>query len=84
MPEPGGCDGSRLQGCEGQPAARLQAFIARFDPREQKFIGSVRAAEALIAASIDLAGVPLPATGRGQLIIRTDSEKNPSRRRPGK
>lgn len=40
--------------------------------------------EALIAAAIDLAPLPLPATGRGQLIIRTDSEKMPTRRKPAK
>lgn len=149
------------------PAARLQAFMERFDPGYRKFIGSVRAAlrkrlptanelvydyrtfivitysptdkpmeaivslaarpegvslyfnnsprlpdpkqllqgsgkqaryigiesanrlkhpdvEALIAGAIKLAGVPLPATGRGQLIIRTDSEKKRPRGKSAK
>lgn len=37
--------------------------------------------EALIAAAIDLAGVPLPSKGRGRLIIRTFAAKKRPRRR---
>ena len=37
--------------------------------------------EALIAAAIDLAGVPLPREGRGRLVIRTVSPKRRPRRR---
>ncbi|TAH34872.1 MAG: hypothetical protein EYC70_13780 [Planctomycetota bacterium] len=37
--------------------------------------------EALIAAAIDLAGVPLPRKGRGRLVIRTISPKRRPRRR---
>jgi hypothetical protein len=40
--------------------------------------------EALIAAAIDLAGVPLPRKGRGKLVIRTASPKRRPRRRPPK
>ena len=40
--------------------------------------------EALIAAAIDQAGVPLPSTGRGRLVIRTDAAKKRPRRRPAK
>lgn len=39
---------------------------------------------ALIAATIDQARVPLLATGKGRLIIKTDSAKNPPRRKPSK
>ena len=39
--------------------------------------------EALIAAAIDRAGVPLPSKGRGRLVIRSVSAKRqPRRRRP--
>ena len=39
--------------------------------------------EALIAAAIDLAEVPLPSEGRGELVIRSVSAKRqPRRRRP--
>lgn len=37
--------------------------------------------EALIAAAIDLAEVPLPSEGRGKLVIRSVSPKRRSRRR---
>ena len=40
--------------------------------------------EALIAATIDQARVPLPPEGKGSLIIKSDSEKKPPRRRPSK
>ncbi len=40
--------------------------------------------EALIAAAIDQAGVPLPAKGRGRLIIRTFAGKQGPRRRLAK
>jgi len=40
--------------------------------------------EALIAAAIDQAGVPLPPTGRGRLVIRTDAAKKRPRRKPAK
>jgi hypothetical protein len=40
--------------------------------------------EALIAAAIKASRVPLPATGGGKLIIRTDGEKKRPRRKPAK
>lgn len=40
--------------------------------------------EALIAAAIDLAKVPLPTEGHGRLIIRTDGTKKRPSRRPAK
>jgi len=40
--------------------------------------------EALIAATIDQARVPLPSTGKGSLIIKSDGAKKPPRRRPSK
>jgi hypothetical protein len=40
--------------------------------------------EALIAAAIDQAKTPLPATGRGRLIIRSVAAKQRPRRRPTK
>lgn len=40
--------------------------------------------EALIAAAIDRADVPLPASGRGKLIIRTDSSTKRPRPKTGK
>ena len=40
--------------------------------------------EALIAAAIQRAAVPLPATGRGRLIIRSIAAKQRPRRRPVK
>src|SRR4029453_8301022 len=38
--------------------------------------------EALLAVAIDRAKVPLPATGRGKLIIRSVSAKQRPRRKP--
>src|SRR5947208_6474808 len=38
--------------------------------------------EALIAATIDQARVPLPSQGEGSLIIKSDGAKNAARRRP--
>ena len=40
--------------------------------------------EALIAAAIDQATVPLPSKGKGSLIIKSDGAKKPPRRRPSK
>ena len=40
--------------------------------------------EALIAATIDQARVPLPSEGKGSLIIKSDGAKKPPRRRPSK
>src|SRR5271155_1355390 len=40
--------------------------------------------EALIAATIDQARVPLPSKGKGSLIIKSDGAKKPPRRRPSK
>ena len=40
--------------------------------------------EALIAAAIKASGVPLPATWRGRVIIRTDVEKKTPRRKTAK
>jgi hypothetical protein len=40
--------------------------------------------EALIAATIDQARVPLPSKGKGSLIIKSDSAKKPLRRKPSK
>lgn len=40
--------------------------------------------EALIAATIDQAKFPLPSTGKGSLIIKSDSAKRPPRRKPSK
>jgi len=40
--------------------------------------------EALIAAAIDRAGAPLPSTGRGRLVIRTDRAKQRPRRKPAR
>lgn len=40
--------------------------------------------EALIAAAIDRAGVPLPSKGRGRLVIRTFGAKKRPRRKPAK
>jgi len=40
--------------------------------------------EALIAAAIDQAGVPLPTKGRGRLVMRTFAGKQLPRRRPAK
>ena len=39
---------------------------------------------ALIVATIEQARVPLPADGKGSLIIKSDSEKKPSRRKASK
>lgn len=38
----------------------------------------------LIAATIDQARVPLPSTGKGSLIIKSDGAKKPPRRKPPK
>ncbi len=38
--------------------------------------------EALIAAAIDLASVPLPSSGRGKLVIKSDAAKQRPRRKP--
>ena len=40
--------------------------------------------EALLAAAIDRANTPLPATGRGRLIIRSVAAKQRPRRKPAK
>jgi len=40
--------------------------------------------EALFAAAIDLAGAPLPTTGRGRLVVRTFAGKKGPRRKPAK
>ena len=40
--------------------------------------------EALIAAPIDQARVPFPSEGKGSLIIKSDGEKKPPRRKPTK
>jgi hypothetical protein len=40
--------------------------------------------EALIAATIDRAGIPLPSKGRGKLIIRSAGAKQRARRSPKK
>jgi hypothetical protein len=40
--------------------------------------------EALIAATIDQARVPLPPEGKGSLIIKSDGAKKPPRRKPSK
>jgi single-stranded DNA-specific DHH superfamily exonuclease len=40
--------------------------------------------EALIAATIDQARIPLPTEGKGSLIIKSDGEKKPPRRKPSK
>ena len=40
--------------------------------------------EALIAAAIEHAGVPLPSKGRGRLVIRTFGAKKRPRRKPAK
>ncbi len=40
--------------------------------------------EALIAATIDQARVPLPSEGKGSLIIKSDGAKKPPRRKPPK
>lgn len=40
--------------------------------------------KALIAAAIKASSVPLPATGKGRLIMRTDAEKKRPRRKTGK
>jgi hypothetical protein len=40
--------------------------------------------EALIAATIDQARVPLPSQGKGSLIIKSDGTKKPPRRKPSK
>lgn len=38
--------------------------------------------EALMAAAIDHAAVPLPSEGRGRLILQSDGTKRPPRRKP--
>src|SRR3954454_22152091 len=40
--------------------------------------------EALIAATIDQARIPLPSKGKGSLIIKSDGAKKPPRRKPSK
>ena len=40
--------------------------------------------EALIAATIDQAGIPLPSKGKGSLIIKSDGAEKSPRRRPTK
>ena len=40
--------------------------------------------EALIAATIDQARVPLPSKGKGSLIIKSDGAKKPPRKKPAK
>jgi hypothetical protein len=40
--------------------------------------------EALIAATIELASVPLPSRGLGRVIIKTSAEKKKPRRKPAK
>jgi hypothetical protein len=40
--------------------------------------------EALIAATIDQARIPLPSKGKGSLIIKSDGAEKPPRRRPSK
>ena len=39
--------------------------------------------EALIAATIDQARIPLPSKGKGSLIIKSDGAKKPGRKKPG-
>jgi len=40
--------------------------------------------DALIAATVDQARVPLPSEGKGRLIIQSDGAKKPPRRKPAK
>jgi hypothetical protein len=40
--------------------------------------------EALIAATIDQARIPLPSKGKGSLIIKSDGAKKPPRRKPSR
>ena len=40
--------------------------------------------EALIAATIDQASIPLPSKGKGSLIIKSDGAEKPPRRRPSR
>lgn len=40
--------------------------------------------EALLAAALDRASAPLPAEGKGRLIIKSDGAEKPPRRRPSK
>ena len=40
--------------------------------------------EALLAAAIDQARIPLPSKGKGSLIIKSDGAKKPPRRNPSK
>jgi hypothetical protein len=78
---------------EGLPppagAARRQEG-EQVDPRAR--MGGVEAAsqlahpdvEALIAATIDQARIPLPSKGKGSLSIKSDGAEKPPRRRPSK
>lgn len=40
--------------------------------------------EALIAAAVEQARVPLPAEGKGRLVVKSDGAKKPPRRKPAK
>jgi len=56
----------------------------RFIRLESAAVLARPAVRALVAAAIARAKTPLPATGRGRLIIRSVSAKQRPRRRPGK
>lgn len=55
---------------------------ARFIPVEAASQLTDPDVEALIAAAIDQATLPLPSTERGRLVIRTDGTKQRPRRKP--
>src|SRR5262245_3839976 len=56
----------------------------RFIPLDSAGVLSQPGVEALLAAAIDGAKMPLPAAGRGRLIIRSIAAKQRPRRRPAK
>ena len=60
------------------------AKLVRFIPVETASRLKHPDVEALIAAAIDQAGVPLPTKGRGRLVMRTFAGKQLPRRRPAK
>lgn len=83
-------DGMRLYFMNGQKLPDPKKLLmgsgkqTRFIPVEAASRLKHPDVEALIAATIDQASVPLPSEGRGQLIIRTFGDQKRSRRKTAK
>ncbi|MES1244818.1 MAG: hypothetical protein ABUT39_24635 [Acidobacteriota bacterium] len=76
---------------ETTPEARLPKRLLRGSGKQTRFI-QVEAAsqlahadvEALIAATIEQARIPLPSKGKGRLILMSAGAEKPPRRKPSK